>query len=472
MKKNALSGLILLFTILLSLFACRKSIEFYVEGKEAPQSNQIESAKIWRSQHIDRSIPTENVLHAFWDDAWTVQTVGGKELIVVPAPEHKLRTKDFSLRRYFIFTVSGNIITDGNIFEFLGEKCDVEEKLKTLLPNIERTTIPEFTGLVAKYDINYHHINSISYKDGKRTSRNSRIGSSTLSDINQNSTARASTVNCTPVWPVLIGFPASPCEGALFDFRWDAIHDEDGCIQFLTYTYLRHTCPGGVTAPPSGGGSSTARGSGSGRAVSNPGYGNNPGGGTTAPDTVIINVQNPCIASAVQMAANSKSTIRSLFNDFFSPQNLKFELNITDVNTLPDTIAGTTTGYNYSYFIQLNANTLPNTSKEYALSTVYHEVLHAHFMKLYTINPVTGKWAINNSHAAMADNYIALLTGALRLDFPSLSLQEAWALSWGGLEQTPFYLTKLNEPERTLIKQINQRHRRSSTNRLGTYCTP
>ena len=72
----------------------------------------------------------------------------------------------------------------------------------------------------------------------------------------------------------------------------------------------------------------------------------------------------------------------------------------------------------------------------------------------------------------MADKYVFLMTGALKVAFPSISDRDAWALSWGGLEDTPFYKTKLSEAERVEIQNLMDRHRKSTSANLrhGTYC--
>lgn len=75
-------------------------------------------------------------------------------------------------------------------------------------------------------------------------------------------------------------------------------------------------------------------------------------------------------------------------------------------------------------------------------------------------------------HTQMANEYILLMTGALQVAFPTLSNQEAWALSWGGLQETPFYST-LTQAQKNTIADVNTRHRsNTATNKLGTRCTP
>lgn len=143
-----------------------------------------------------------------------------------------------------------------------------------------------------------------------------------------------------------------------------------------------------------------------------------------------------------------------------------------DVTTLPDTIAGTTHGNSaYSFIINLDENTLLQRSKEYILSTIYHEILHA-YMDTQIGKDGSGKYLIANQHQTMADKYVFLMTGALKIAFSNLSDRDAWALAWGGLEDTPFYKTKLSEAERIEIQNLMNRHRKNTAVNLrrGTYC--
>ena len=56
--------------------------------------------------------------------------------------------------------------------------------------------------------------------------------------------------------------------------------------------------------------------------------------------------------------------------------------------------------------------------------------------------------------------------------FPNIDLKDVTALSWGGLEDTPFYKTKLSEAERVEIQNLMNRHRKNTDANLrhGTYC--
>lgn len=65
---------------------------------------------------------------------------------------------------------------------------------------------------------------------------------------------------------------------------------------------------------------------------------------------------------------------------------------------------------------------------QYALATVYHEIVHAELRKLFPESP-TGKILVPSQHEYMAQNYVNKLSAALKSVFPNLSDADALALS-------------------------------------------
>jgi hypothetical protein len=227
--------------------------------------------------------------------------------------------------------------------------------------------------------------------------------------------------------------------------------------------YVGHTiCGNGGGSGPGGNGS----GGGSGG-----GPGSNPTPSTPSSRRITNNVNNQCVSAGVDMARNANTKIKNMLNlTFGGSEYTDHDINFYDVTTLPSTTDGATTPRNqYTFDINLNANTLPQRSKEYILSTVYHEVLHAYLFSKYPKDG-SGRLIMPDQHETMANNYVSLMTDALKLAYPNISNQEAWALSWGGLQETPFYTSKLSSEERSEIESINNKHRKSASNRLGTYC--
>ncbi|WP_316797127.1 hypothetical protein [Pedobacter agri] len=201
------------------------------------------------------------------------------------------------------------------------------------------------------------------------------------------------------------------------------------------------------------------------------------GGNTGKSNCLIIveNVKDSCLKAQVNLALNAKTTIREMLNSTFGGTVMfeDLELTIRDTTNLSNTTDAEMQRLSgLAFEIRLNQNKLPNTSKEYMLSTIYHEILHAYLESKLT-KGVDGRYINIDQHEEMANKYIILMTGALKIAFPNISDSEAWALSWGGLEETPFYTTKLTDAQRLQITGLNDRHKNKSlTNHLGTYCKP
>ncbi|WP_426328218.1 hypothetical protein [Pedobacter sp. R-06] len=190
---------------------------------------------------------------------------------------------------------------------------------------------------------------------------------------------------------------------------------------------------------------------------------------------IIDSVKNPCIKAQLANALSAKTTIRNMLNETFGG-TIQFEslnLTFTDVTTLPDNIsgdAGRASATSIYFDIRLNANKLPGYSQEYILSTIYHEILHAYMFSKLTMGS-DGKYNISTQHEDMANKYLVLMTGALKIAFPNISSQDAWALSWGGLEGTNLYASKLTQVQRDAINEVNGKYTNKSTSpKQGTYC--
>ncbi|WP_293784860.1 hypothetical protein [uncultured Pedobacter sp.] len=192
---------------------------------------------------------------------------------------------------------------------------------------------------------------------------------------------------------------------------------------------------------------------------------------------IIDSVKNACIKAQLAKALSANTSIKNMLNETFGGTIQYESLNISfiDVTTLPADVdgqqkRGSTTSTEFT--IELNKNTLPNSSQEYTLATVYHEILHA-YLEGHFNKDGNETYIIPDHHEEMANKYVFLMTGALRVAFPSLSTEEAWALSWGGLQKTTLYTSNLTANQRTQIVDINNRHKsKTAVNKLGTYCTP
>src|SRR5690606_34866731 len=105
------------FTGLLVLFSCRKDIEYYIQGRAASSPQTLENAKIFYLVNLD-SENVGNRLNPHWKDSWAIGRDDGSSLLVVPSNGKKLNNKDFTFRRFFIFSLSGDEVADGRIVEF------------------------------------------------------------------------------------------------------------------------------------------------------------------------------------------------------------------------------------------------------------------------------------------------------------------------------------------------------------------
>lgn len=191
------------------------------------------------------------------------------------------------------------------------------------------------------------------------------------------------------------------------------------------------------------------------------------------PKEVKDSVQNPCIKAQLNLALNAKTTIREMLNNTFggTVQFEDLDLIFRDPTNLASNVDGEMQRLSgIEYEIILNKNKLLNASKEYIVSTIYHEILHA-YLESKLVKGSDGRYIISDQHQDMATKYVTLMTGALRIAFPSLSNSEAWALSWGGLEETRFYTTILTEDQRKAITTLNDKHKnKDAADKLGTYC--
>jgi hypothetical protein len=180
--------------------------------------------------------------------------------------------------------------------------------------------------------------------------------------------------------------------------------------------------------------------------------------------TIINNVSNPCIRQQVDNAiaesvANEISTlVRNIYNI-----NEIINLEFNQANYLDPEVDAITDGYRTSsgsLFIDItfNENILPTASKEYIMTTIYHELLHA--VLFYNGIP-TGQ-----QHEPMANQYISALTASLIEHFPNLNMNDAIRLSWGGLQGTAAW-NNLSSSQQAAILVTNQAHRNGQR---GTRC--
>ncbi|MDN5284199.1 MAG: hypothetical protein JWR38_473 [Mucilaginibacter sp.] len=263
MKQRSLLFMTVFFSICLLIFACRRDINNIINDKTEAPSVLLESAKIWHLQHVDVN---DRKLSPYWKDSWMVKATDGSSQLVVPTSENYVNNKDFTIRRFFIFTASGNNIADGKIIELIGKKYNVSDNLDLLLKNYNQNDIVGFNGGILQYDIHYRQVKSAVYENGQKSNKEGsiRIESGKSRSIKSRKTQSVSTINseCDPVFPVYLNVPSGIGPDCTVTFWEETTTDnETGCVTSITDTYQSHTCPGDGT---SGNGSGSGGGSGSG----------------------------------------------------------------------------------------------------------------------------------------------------------------------------------------------------------------
>ena len=196
------------------------------------------------------------------------------------------------------------------------------------------------------------------------------------------------------------------------------------------------------------------------------GSGGDGDGGTdyTAVDYITLVNLNPCNTQIW----NKLATTTSLgdINQFIRTFNSDASHNISvRQERFGNTIVDGTAVYDAStntYEITLNTDIMENASQEYIAVTLMHEVLHAYLGAYFGIDRSN-----DVQHPLMVENYcVDFMANALRSMFPNMSMDDALALSWQGLDNTPSYNAK-SLAERFRLQTINDNYK-SHVN--GTIC--
>ncbi|WP_293741736.1 hypothetical protein [uncultured Pedobacter sp.] len=404
--------------------------------------------------------------------------------------DHQLKSNEavnFSgnIIRLLIFKNKQDNVIKGGCYMSISSNDDIA------VINIKYKHPDNFSGKISYYNLNGSFSNGWMYSKGEVTKRISLSSREAymLNNKCPDLVGNAGKINNTKGEKIMLK-QAVACYPGVPQFIYATVcagDDDSGevvCTTKLTAVIYTEFCEGGGNdnndggyTPPGGGGTTyivDCNGDRNGKAYdSDCGCIGGNTGITECPKEIKDSINNPCIKEQLSLAQSAKTTIRNMLNDEFGTANFNDrDIVFYDITTLADTVAGTTHGNSaYSFIINLNENTLPQRSKEYILSTIYHEILHA-YMDTQIGKDASGNYLISNQHQTMADRYVFLMTGALKIAFPNLSDRDAWALSWGGLEDTPFYKTKLSEIERVEIQNLMTTHRKNTAANLrhGTYC--
>ncbi|MCZ4244565.1 hypothetical protein [Pedobacter punctiformis] len=204
--------------------------------------------------------------------------------------------------------------------------------------------------------------------------------------------------------------------------------------------------------------------------------GGNTGFQSCAQKEIRDSVKNACIKNALTLALsrNAVNEIKTLFYDAFG-SNKNYNVVFADgslssttkdatTKTLLDPITGIITST-----ITFNTDVAGIRSEQYAVSTIYHEMVHAELRKLFPEDS-QGKILIPSQHEYMAQNFVDKIMASLKSVFPNLSDTDAWALSWGGLKQTSFF-DLLSDANKTMIGETLMKYSdKDRYDKLGSYC--
>lgn len=496
MERKHLYLLISLFSIALTLYSCRKDIEFLIEGKTSPNIDQLEAAKVLYFKEINPNDYRER-LKPKWNESWIVSNNQWSTMIV-PAPEQKLNTKNTSVRRFFIFRFEGNALRTGNIKEFWGKDYDVNKNIDNLVILDGKEGIPGFTGDIIDYDLNYNFIGSKVYRKGNYerkwegmilVTKGAIKDIQTLSNLvgNESNKLKAENAKKTSLsknassdcseppleyWANAVP-PINVPEGSVCTVYYTITRMYDGeCLVAIEYNYTGHYCSLCTSCAVSSNGGGDNSGGSSGSSGGNPGYGGGGGGDGGSFDITHELTDYPCAESLLQALPNLNNNIADILNEYFVGSesfNIHFKAALLPVN-----IAGeyrVVTQFGEDNLIVLNSSMLNTSSKEFILATMYHEVIHAYLfqekMRLGSVQfaitypnwneySVDGRLKYTTGHANMS-NFVNDLADAIQSFNPSLPRPEAVTLAKGGI---------INNMTSTEIN-LNTQHKNGTT---GTSC--
>lgn len=201
------------------------------------------------------------------------------------------------------------------------------------------------------------------------------------------------------------------------------------------------------------------------------------GGGYTPPLPIVINdVTNPCMRSSVENAINSdvRNKVSQKINEVWQNSD-KLHLQFNN-GTLPaaqshldartSTFLPTPNLEQLKSVITLNDIQLQHASKEYIAVTILHEVIHAWIEFKYPA-PLDNA----QQHELIASsNRFNMIRDALMAMFPSLGIDDATDLTWGGLGHTIAFTNK-NQAEKERINNKNLDYKdQTRATKKGTPC--
>jgi hypothetical protein len=468
-SKKSISKNFFTFIAIVAIFAmsCQKDITNlpnWAKKVEAIPPVSLNEAKDFFATTRTNSLAGSAIrLNPLWNDAYSDTALSGKKYLIVSllGSGFKINHK-LSDARLMFYKDSVGIIRS-QIFAF-SPTAEYKERKHGVLE------IEDFCGTIMFYELDGRLKKAPHYKNGRV------IAFGTESRY-------ASPRGCTSVYMEF------DCEGCAW---WVTICvDERG---------------GGGGGDPTGGGGPGNDGGNNGGGGSSGGSGGSGGSGTggsggggnndngcptcmpagdepNPPNPPVVNIVNQLTDCRTAVFATLQNKLQGDFaqflNNFQANSNglsLKIKesyLQGDDINNDAQTIKNGNT-----WEITLNRNVLDFSSKEYIAVTIYHEVLHAYLEAYF---PTIGTTDLNTQHHQyMANQCVDYMASMLQQLFPNLSVTDATALSWQGLNGNFKFKNGVVEPNSywnqlpaaTRVNYINRNNqfKTGKLNGTGTQC--
>jgi hypothetical protein len=377
MKKNRLKLGVLIFSICLLIFACRKQLDSLTGDFPSAEPAALSSAQSWQLNALEKfpSKLKKTTLKPRWNMAWTMKTSDGKEIMVVPTKQRPL-DNNHSARRFYIFDLKGTSVEGGKIVEILSDKYDVTEHLSELLPNLSK-------GDIIYYNINYRRAGSGVYENGIKTDKSVGI-------------AKGSNIVLQPDFQQMTsGRPLK----SLTSTYYRGIEVKSECTYKVTYDshgqiidFRENECPAPVE---SGSGSGSLSGDQPGTLLGGELptvviYGVRPG--LRNINMALLMQQYPCLGRVITQMMDKSNFFKAMSDPFhdipFLDAKKQPTLNITTTSSFvfpAPGITGEAKLGNMNYDpdtnvadLKLSEQMLANSSRLMIYATIIHEALHGH----------------------------------------------------------------------------------------------
>eukprot|EP01133_Synstelium_polycarpum_P017050 gene17050-20311_t len=171
------------FLCFLAVLSCRKEsktdtipLQTYVDRAKqfyeasinnTPSAKAVLASRSQTTQSANGRLSKPKRLLPDWEHATLERLANGKQGLTVPAAKFELQSTKLSLERKFVFEEEQGKIVDGKIVEVFGAVEDIKNRGEVLVSQYKENQIPNFTGVIISYDLNYYRQEGKYYKDGK-----------------------------------------------------------------------------------------------------------------------------------------------------------------------------------------------------------------------------------------------------------------------------------------------------------------